>query len=166
MPRPFDWFWSDTHFGHANIIQYSNRPFKSIEQMNDVLIANFRTWVKPDDTVLWLGDAFFGTHDFGKTCLAQMWGTHVLVRGNHDRSAAAMAGLGFAAVTDVLTLSIQGRIVRATHKPVPVGRGEVCLHGHTHQATRRVDNRVHVGVDAWDFRPASYAEVCRLVSEV
>lgn len=164
--RQFQWFWSDTHFGHANILAYSNRPFTSVGDMNDALIANFRQRVDRGDTVLWLGDVVFGTPDAGKSILAQLPGTHVLVRGNHDRSAAAMARMGFAAVVDELTLHIGGRTVRASHRPGPVGKGEVRMHGHTHETARRVDNRIHVGVDAWDYRPVSFSEVLDLVQEM
>ena len=31
-------FTSDTHFGHKNIIEYYDRPFDSIEQINDFII--------------------------------------------------------------------------------------------------------------------------------
>lgn len=34
-------FTSDTHFNHANIIKFCERPFGSIEEMNEALIANW-----------------------------------------------------------------------------------------------------------------------------
>ena len=49
-------FTSDTHFNHANIIKFCNRPFKDVEQMNDVMIANWNGVIGKDDTVFHLGD--------------------------------------------------------------------------------------------------------------
>ena len=54
-------FTADTHFCHANIIRYCNRPFDSIEEMNETLTANWNRVVGPDDTVYHLGDFGMGT---------------------------------------------------------------------------------------------------------
>ena len=136
--------------------------------------------------MLWVGDCFFGSVDFACNILTQLHGHKLLVRGNHDRSAAAMARMGFDLVADGLSMHIAGRTVRVAHKP-PKGvysreddggsanddlsaprlpRGEVLIHGHVHERYRRLNNRIHVGVDAWDYAPASYAAVEALILEM
>ena len=53
------WFTSDSHFGHRNIITYSSRPFSSVEEMDETLIQNWNSVVKPNDLIFNLGDVFF-----------------------------------------------------------------------------------------------------------
>lgn len=86
-----DWFVSDTHFNHSNIIRYCNRPFATAAEMDEVLLRNINRCVKPDDTLWHLGDFCFGPRDpegFIRTA------THyrnqiscrkvILIHGNHD----------------------------------------------------------------------------------
>lgn len=42
---------ADTHFNHANIIGYCNRPFKTVEEMNSKLISNWNNTVAKDDII-------------------------------------------------------------------------------------------------------------------
>lgn len=38
------------------------------------------------------------------------------------------------------------------------------IHGHTHQNAKRVGNSLHVGVDAWGYRPVSDVELIELIA--
>ena len=45
------YYVSDLHIGHEKIIKVCNRPFNSLEEMNNALIANWNAKVKPNDEV-------------------------------------------------------------------------------------------------------------------
>lgn len=77
------YFSSDSHFWHNNVIKYCSRPFTSIEEMNEALVANWNSIVKPEDTVYYLGDfslAFRAVETFS----FRLNGRKILVPGNHD----------------------------------------------------------------------------------
>lgn len=77
------WFTSDSHFFHANVIQYCNRPFSSVEEMNRILISNWNSVVDQQDVVYHLGDfslSFRAVELFTR----ELNGTKFLVPGNHD----------------------------------------------------------------------------------
>ena len=53
-------FTSDTHFFHEGIIKFCNRPFATVEEMNETLIRNWNETVPENGTVFHLGDFAFG----------------------------------------------------------------------------------------------------------
>ena len=78
-------FTADHHFGHANIIKYTNRPFTNIEEQDRILIQNWNSVVGPNDMVYYLGDFCF--RDFNKYFHA-LNGKIIFIEGNHDKVAA------------------------------------------------------------------------------
>ena len=110
------WFTSDTHFGHANIIKYCVRPWKTVEEMNEALVANWNATVGVRDEVWHLGDFAFreALHDF----VPRLRGRINLVLGNHD--------MHFLAV-DVQPRHGIERPIRRKHHPVN-RRGDIPRH--------------------------------------
>lgn len=72
---------SDTHFNHANIIRYCNRPFKSVEEMNNTMIKNWNRVVSDQDIVYHLGDVWMTGNP---ELLYNLKGRKRLIVGNHD----------------------------------------------------------------------------------
>lgn len=78
------WFTADLHFNHELIIQWADRPFADVNEMNERLITNWNSLVSDEDEVWILGD--FAKNDIaGALGMAlRLKGTKVLVMGNHD----------------------------------------------------------------------------------
>ena len=80
---------ADTHFFGKNIMKYENRPFNTVEEMNNTFIHNWNSAVTKDDTVYMLGDFFdFDncTYSQADDIVKKLNGKIVLILGNHDRN--------------------------------------------------------------------------------
>ena len=75
-------FTSDTHFNHGHIIKYCNRPFISMEEMNETIVQNWNKTVKQKDIIYHLGDVCWGLPDI---FLKKLNGYKILIQGNHDK---------------------------------------------------------------------------------
>ena len=126
----------DTHFGHANIIKYTNRPFKSVSDMNYTLIRNWNQLVKPDDIIYHLGDFAFYSKIDAKKLLSKLNGFKILILGNHDKSIEFMKNLGF----DEVHKSLHIDNFFLNHVPVKL-KGVLTL---------------NCGVDVWNFYPIPF----------
>ena len=74
------WFTSDTHFSSERTLELSKRPFRSVEEMDKILIENWNSVVGENDTVYHLGD--FGNYEIIK----QLNGSINLIKGNYDKN--------------------------------------------------------------------------------
>lgn len=92
-------FIADTHFADDAILRYENRPFASVREMDEAMIARWNEAVGDEDVVYVLGD--FGADGAEAETLAALHGVKYLVKGNHDRrSNAEYRSFGFAEVYD------------------------------------------------------------------
>ena len=69
-----NYFTSDLHLGHRNIIRLCNRPFATIEEMDETLIRNWNAKVTNGDTVYILGDLLFRNEKPAEEYLKQLKG--------------------------------------------------------------------------------------------
>lgn len=165
---------SDTHFGHKNIIEYCNRPFKDVDDMNACLIRNWNEVVSPDDTVWHLGDFAMGDKSLWPSYRTQLNGTIVFWQGNHDAPDTKFrAALDSRDVVNQETLEhFNGYKLWIAH--VPVGGDQrinvnretkphysLALCGHVHDSwTYNTRIRcLNVGVDVWNYTPIPLTKV-------
>lgn len=80
---------SDWHFGHAAMPKTGRgwRPFETMQDHDETLIANHNYLVGPDDVVWVLGDVAMGKIADSLANCARMNGVKNLICGNHDRPA-------------------------------------------------------------------------------
>ena len=84
------YFTSDHHFLHNNIIQYCNRPFSSVEEMNEYMIQKWNEKISDTDLIYYLGDFAIEKRDQEKAfinikkILERLKGQKILIAGNHD----------------------------------------------------------------------------------
>lgn len=161
---------SDTHFGHANIIKYCNRPFANVQEMDEVLIANWNSVVKPGDIVYHLGDfSMDRKHDIVRY-KGMLNGEINLILGNHDRrSKAYYFSRGFNLCVDSLLLKMpDGKTVYMSHRPYYVTRyGSVHLHGHIHDKPDKLSPKwnINCSVEVQDYKPLPFEEVLKKAYE-
>jgi calcineurin-like phosphoesterase family protein len=148
------WYTADTHFGHRNVVNLgSGRPFASVEDHDEALVANWNAVVRPEDEVMHLGDFSLSVTAMERV-VHQLNGAITLVAGNHDacwtatpsRSGAKRAprmvgrylAAGFAEVwpTGQGLATVAGISVMVSHLPAD---------GDHFTAHRYLDQRPHPG---------------------
>jgi len=150
------WFTGCSHFGHANIIKFCDRPFSNVEEMDRILIANWNNNIAKDDTVYHLGD--FSWYNSSKTynVLDPLNGKIHLIGGNHDQVITKNLHLikKFESVSDYKEIYVEGfkQSVVLFHYPIESWNkqfhGSIHLHSHTHGNFFREDGLIlDVGLD-------------------
>lgn len=146
------WVAADHHFGHANILTFKRddgtplRPFKSLEEHDETIIANHNSVVHPNDRVYMLGDVLI-RRNF-RHLLSRLSGRLVLVKGNHDIFKIQDYLPFFDDIRSyVVQKDHEGNKVILSHIPIhpeSLGRFGTNIHGHTHY--QKIDDPRYVCV--------------------
>ena len=79
-----NYYISDLHFGHSNVIRFDKRPFANVDEMDLKMIELWNMKVSPTDNVYIIGDICCRNSKPPHWYLAQLTGHKHLVLGNHD----------------------------------------------------------------------------------
>jgi len=150
------WFTSDEHFGHANIIEYCNRPFESVEEMDYAIIERHNEVVGKDDTVIHLGDFTLKSKEIANSYISKLNGNHIFIQGSHDKWMDDDHH-------EIWEKKIEGIHIVGCHYAMRVwGQSHYNswqLFGHSHGRFQGVGKQMDVGVDTHNFYPYSFDEI-------
>ncbi len=182
-------FISDTHFGHKNIITFKRgdntplRDFASVEAMDEHMVENWNSVVKPKDTIYHLGDVVINRKAL--PILERLNGRKVLIKGNHDIFKLRDYSSYFEDIRAYKVMTKEGII--CSHIPIhhdSLSRWKINLHGHLHsnvvtrdelmpplgnngwiEYMRVPDERyMCVSVEHINYTPLSYDEVLKRIN--
>lgn len=176
MPKVL--FTSDLHFGHKNILRFDNRPFTSVEEMDEALIRNWNAKVSDEDTVYVLGDISWYNDETTAKIFNSLKGHKILIKGNHDRVHGQVRRC-FDEIADYKEITLDGnKHIVLCHYPITFFNrhhyGSYMFYGHVHNSHewQMVDNyryeleqldikcnAYNVGVMVQNYEPVTFEEV-------
>jgi calcineurin-like phosphoesterase family protein len=156
-------FTSDHHFGHGGARGLFRRPFSSVAEMDAAMAGRWNEVVGPRDQVWHLGDFAVRQPALRVAELLELLhGEKHLITGNND-GAATTGAPGWRGVQAYAELEVEGCHLVLCHYPLRswhrMARGALDLHGHSHGRLAPLPRQVDVGVDCWNFRPVTLAEI-------
>jgi len=165
-----NFFTSDEHYLHNNIIKYCNRPYKNKYDMTDAIISNHNEVVKSNDIVYHGGDFGFGSPKKLKEIIDKLNGRHIFIHGSHDKDLTKLAKKD--------QIDYRGRRVEIIIKNKFIVIDHYCLRvwprshynswhlfGHSHGTLEPVGKSWDIGVDNNNFYPLSFDQIVTIMEK-
>lgn len=169
------WVWSDQHFDHAGVCRFTRddgsplRPWDDPDLMNQSLIENYNSLVKPEDKCYFLGDIAINRR--GLVHLEKLNGDKILIKGNHDIFRLDEYTKYFR---DIRAYHVVNNII-FSHIPIhndSKGRFKANVHGHLHanfitDINGNIDPwYINVCVENTNYRPIPMEEIYERVNKL
>jgi calcineurin-like phosphoesterase family protein len=165
-------FTSDTHFDDPYSLQYFNRPFQSMDEMNRVMVEKWNSVVTENDMVYHLGDFTLDDIDHFTKWVKQLHGNIRILPGSHDQPwltdfvdsekvqlIAPLVSVEFSE----LAAGNSPQVIVLCHYSMQVwdrsNHGSWHLFGHSHGKLKGIGLSFDVGVDCTEFAPLSLERV-------
>ncbi len=169
-----EYFISDPHFGHHNIIKFTDDKgkltrsgFKNIEEHDNLIIENINAVVRPCDSIKILGDVVMY-----RRCLPTLdriiTKKRILIRGNHDIFKLKDYIPYFKDIRAYKVMPKYGIIF--SHIPIHPnqleGRFTLNVHGHCHH--NKLDNKRYMNIcpEIIGYTPISLEEILEIKNKI
>lgn len=167
-------YTGDLHFGHAAVIRFDNRPFDTIEEMDQALINYWNSRVRGDDTVYIVGDLCYRSEHPAEWYLQQLKGKKYLILGNHDepilKNQAALSYL--EGVDRMMEIRDGDNKIHLCHYPLAewnhYNSGSWHIYGHIHNNKNEAygfmcnkEQALNAGCMINGYVPVSFNELVR-----
>lgn len=158
------WFTADEHYGHRNIIDYCERPYDSVEDMDESLIANHNSRVGKHDTTIHAGDFTLVKNRkiVWTKYIDRLNGNHVFLRGSHDYWMNGLKGFD-----QIWEKKIGKHYVVVCHYAMRTWArshyNSWQLYGHSHGKLNPVGKQHDIGVDNNIFFPVSMDQITQIM---
>jgi len=167
-----NFFASDYHLSHNNVIKYDNRPFVDVSEMNETIINNHNSVVKQDDNFYFLGDFSFGSLASAELYLQRLNGNKFFIKGNHDKRdiiklyqkyGIYLGGLEEIKIneTKIVLSHYAMRVWDKSH------HGSYHLYGHSHGSLENKPwgKSMDVGIMLNNYFPFSFEQIQSILSQ-
>lgn len=156
---------SDTHFGHENICNFlckdgitKLRPFSCAAEMDEAIVKNWNSVVRPNDRVYVLGDVAIKRANIAT--ISRCYGKKVLIKGNHDIFQLEDYLPHFEDIRGVNVMKARDGIL--SHIPLhpdSIGRFGINIHGHIHEGDLPDSRYFSVCCENIGYTPISYEDL-------
>ena len=172
-------FTSDTHFDDQYSIEYFNRSFKSVDEMNATMVEKWNRLVTDDDIVYHLGDFTLDDIRHFTKWVNQLKGNIKILPGSHDgpwlkdfvatervQVLAPLVSLEFPE----MAAGKGYQVIVLCHYSMQVwdrsNYGAWHLFGHSHGKLKGIGLSFDVGVDCTEFMPLSLDTIASKMAHV
>jgi len=160
-------FTSDEHVGHAKCIEYSHRPFATVEEMNETIISNFNSVVDVNDITIHAGDFCWYKKESAQALIKRLKGNHIFLKGSHDHWLPDSAPFMWRKMID-------GQFIVVCHYAMRTWErshyGAWMVYGHSHTRLEGIGKSFDIGVDTAygnhkKFYPYSFEEIREIMKD-